>query len=262
MDEFERKHVHSFYREVSDEFSGSRNRPWSKIEEFYRKYVASTDLILDAGSGNGINTLRPRVTVSVDYSKELLEISKQRAGKEGQIMHARCDLAEPLPFRDSVFDVVVSVAVLHHLCTEERRRSAIKEMIRVAKPGGYLLIYIWSDVPGGKQEKFERLGRGEGGGEWASTDVWVSWKKINRKNRYYHLFAPGELENLVTSSLAGQTDERLQILDRGHDRGNNFLIFKKNTGNDPGNRCENQEKNRAANSRAPGIDAERQWFPI
>jgi SAM-dependent methyltransferase len=52
----------------------------------------------------------------------------------------RCDIdEEPLPFDDEAFDVVVGSHVLEHLCDRE---SAVKEMGRVLKAGGLLIIGV------------------------------------------------------------------------------------------------------------------------
>ncbi|KAE9449657.1 hypothetical protein C3L33_18443, partial [Rhododendron williamsianum] len=41
-------------------------------------------------------------------------------------------------------DVAISIAVLHHLRTESRRKKAIDELIRVVKKGGLVLITVWA----------------------------------------------------------------------------------------------------------------------
>jgi SAM-dependent methyltransferase len=46
-----------------------------------------------------------------------------------------------LPFEDSVFDLSLSVATMHHLETPERVADTIAEMGRVVRPGGYVLIW-------------------------------------------------------------------------------------------------------------------------
>jgi SAM-dependent methyltransferase len=40
-----------------------------------------------------------------------------------------------LPYRSDAFDVVLSIAVLHHLSTKERRLQALSELLRITKPG-------------------------------------------------------------------------------------------------------------------------------
>ena len=47
-------------------------------------------------------------------------------------------------FRSSSFDACISIAVIHHLSTMERRANAIKELLRIVKPRGYVLIYVWA----------------------------------------------------------------------------------------------------------------------
>jgi len=43
-----------------------------------------------------------------------------------------------------MFDAAISIAVLHHLSTEQRRLQALREAGRVLRPGGELLVYCWS----------------------------------------------------------------------------------------------------------------------
>ena len=47
-----------------------------------------------------------------------------------------------LPFEDGHFDVVITVAALHHIAEPEAVRSTLVEMVRVTRPGGRL----WSGI--------------------------------------------------------------------------------------------------------------------
>ncbi|RHN74032.1 putative tRNA (carboxymethyluridine(34)-5-O)-methyltransferase [Medicago truncatula] len=49
-----------------------------------------------------------------------------------------------LPYRTGFGDAAISIAVLHHLSTENRRRKAIEELVRVVKKGGLVLITVWA----------------------------------------------------------------------------------------------------------------------
>lgn len=49
-----------------------------------------------------------------------------------------------LPFRDESFDAVLSIAVVHHFATTERRVHALKELARVLRIGGRLVISVWA----------------------------------------------------------------------------------------------------------------------
>ena len=45
-----------------------------------------------------------------------------------------------LPFSDGAFDVVLSHWVVHNLHDAEERSQALAEMVRVLKPGGYIVL--------------------------------------------------------------------------------------------------------------------------
>lgn len=49
-----------------------------------------------------------------------------------------------LPFRDESFDAVLSIAVVHHFATTERRVGALRELARVLRIGGRLVISVWA----------------------------------------------------------------------------------------------------------------------
>jgi SAM-dependent methyltransferase len=41
-------------------------------------------------------------------------------------------------------DACISIAVLHHISTLTRRRQAVRELIRIVRPGGKILICVWA----------------------------------------------------------------------------------------------------------------------
>jgi hypothetical protein len=49
-----------------------------------------------------------------------------------------------LPYRSSSCDAAISIAVLHHLSSDSRRRQAIRELLRVVKSGDRILITVWA----------------------------------------------------------------------------------------------------------------------
>ena len=54
-----------------------------------------------------------------------------------QVMH--CDNLS-LPFKDETLDAALSVAVIHHIATAERRIRALEELARVLRVGGKVMI--------------------------------------------------------------------------------------------------------------------------
>jgi ubiquinone/menaquinone biosynthesis C-methylase UbiE len=100
--------------------------------------------VLDVGCGTGVVALTAArlgaKTTGVDLTPELLA----RARENGQIMGLdvawqEAD-AEALPFADAKFDIVVSQ--FGHMFAP-RPEIAVKEMLRVLKPGGTIAFSTW-----------------------------------------------------------------------------------------------------------------------
>ena len=49
-----------------------------------------------------------------------------------------------LPYRSGSMDAVISVGVLHHFASPQRRLQSVSELSRLLRPGGKLLIYVWA----------------------------------------------------------------------------------------------------------------------
>lgn len=64
------------------------------------------------------------------------------AAKRGHNVVA-CD-NQDLSFRDSCFDAVISVGVIHHFASVKRRTKALEELYRILRPGGRMLVYVWA----------------------------------------------------------------------------------------------------------------------
>ena len=47
-----------------------------------------------------------------------------------------------MPFENNTFDNTISIAVIHHLSTNEDIIKAIEELLRVTKKNGYLILSI------------------------------------------------------------------------------------------------------------------------
>jgi ubiquinone/menaquinone biosynthesis C-methylase UbiE len=94
--------------------------------------------VLDLGCGSGENTLllarRGARLVSVDISESLIRLARRRLavnglGGAGQFVVAS---AHDLPVESESVDVVLGIAILHHLDLDATSR----EVYRVIKPGG------------------------------------------------------------------------------------------------------------------------------
>jgi ubiquinone/menaquinone biosynthesis C-methylase UbiE len=95
---------------------------------------------LEVGIGTGLNLpLYPGEVnlTGIDFSSAMLDIARRRAQRVGRDADLREADALELPFPDASFDTVVATYVL---CAVPDERRALKEMNRVLRPGGLLLL--------------------------------------------------------------------------------------------------------------------------
>ena len=101
--------------------------------------------LLDVGCGTGVLLERirdHRAEVSlhgVDPSPEMLRIARQRLGGGAALVIGEVGR---LPYASATFEVVVSTSALHHWL---RPGDALREIARVTRPGGQLVLTDWND---------------------------------------------------------------------------------------------------------------------
>ena len=229
--EIEKKHVYEVYDKISEHFSLTRYKPWPQVSEFLNS-LPDNSFLLDVGCGNGkyLSINEKLITFGTDRSGNLLSIAKEKNIK------SQCFIADSLklPIRSEFFDAVISIAVIHHFSNELLRIQALKEIFRVTKIGGKILIYVWAMeqkekkfteqdnfVPWHLQKKFENETKVETmeNGPNITED-----KNINCKvyQRYYHVFYKGELEDLIN-----KTGIKVEIEKSFFDHANWCCIIKK-----------------------------------
>jgi SAM-dependent methyltransferase len=93
--------------------------------------------VLDAGCGGGRTSAwlveQGAAVVGIDASEELLTLARERLPAASFV---RGDLAEPLPFEDDAFDLVVAGLVMHYL---RDWAPPLRELRRALRPGGALV---------------------------------------------------------------------------------------------------------------------------
>jgi len=215
---FESKFVHEVYEIIAPHFNHTRYKPWPIVEKFLNGQETG-NIIADIGCGNGkyLGVSKNCFAIGGDRCSPLINICNS-FGFECLI----CDNIN-IPFRSHFFDTVISIAVIHHLSTEERRLKAIKELFRILRVGGKLLITVWALEQKGKQ--------------YSTQDVFVPWhlqptyasttvEPLQDNlvyNRYYHLFKEGELLSLA------QQIQGIRILECAYDH-DNWYLFAEKTG--------------------------------
>lgn len=216
---YEAQHVHAVYSAIAPHFAATRYAPWPAVDAFLAS-LPHHALVADLGCGNGKYLLVAQrlpnepFAVGTDRCAPLVDIAaKQR--EDGTIGSSRFDAGvadvRELPFRDCVFDAAVNIAVVHHLATEERRVSAWRETMRILRPGGRLLAYVWAlERPSTPKPKRGNHGAKMLSRRFEGQDVFVPWQMRRRKagansdkilgepeethKRFYHVYRKGELE--------------------------------------------------------------------
>jgi SAM-dependent methyltransferase len=135
----------SHFDRISGEYDGSL--PPHVVDHYLRKRIAFVlrhcprGAALDVGCGTGALAARLAgagyETVGVDPSEGMLEVLRRRSPHVRAVRAS----AESLPFPDDSFDVVLTVAVLHHIADRDRVRRTLAEMVRVARPNGRVLLW-------------------------------------------------------------------------------------------------------------------------
>ena len=161
--EIEEEHVFKVYDSIALHWHhtrGKRKVHWHRVKAFIETIEAGS-LMADIGSGDGkYFGLSPAVySLGCDRSMKLLEVSR-----DVRYETFCCD-AVKLPLRSDVFDAVLCIAVLHHIATIDRRVSVIRELLRICRLGGRVMLQAWAlEQEVHSKKKFEE------------QDVLVPWK--------------------------------------------------------------------------------------
>lgn len=253
----EQEHVHDVYNEIAGHFSQTRYKPWPIVEKFL---LGQNDysIGIDIGCGNGkyLEVNKKLLMFGADRSDGLIQCAKDISDNRYNVAVAD---GLNLPYPDNKFDFAISIAVIHHFASEERRIEAISSILQALRQGGELLIYCWA-----LEQESSRRGYKAGD----EQDIFVPWvlqrkkakkvkkpkKRQNRdlkqgyqnesiieveapeellaseiaeqepqqtKYRYYHLYKKGELFDNVKRA-GGCT-----LLDEGYEKDNWWVIVRK-----------------------------------
>jgi len=207
------------YDKISKEWDSKRSYIWSPVKVFLESLEKKEKLkLLDLGCGTGRflqlaqkQGFQNKNIIGYDYSTGQLNITKSK-GFQTQIG----DLIN-LPFLNSSFDVILCIAAHHHLLEKESQIKALKEMKRVLKPNGKILLSNWHpskdfSITQEEKRKFVYLDKNR-------KKVKVTFTMDNKKyDRYYYMFEPEEIKILCKE--AG-----FKILDTFQNRGNLYLTL-------------------------------------
>jgi tRNA (uracil-5-)-methyltransferase TRM9 len=186
------------YSTIATAFDKTRYKVWPCVREFLTHCshrLPRQNRLLEAGVGNGKNLEYASecgfVTTGFDVCKEFVDIAQARCPSSRIFQQ---DLCMPVCLEDEeTFDVILCIAVLHHIQSETERRAALKRLISALAPDGILLLTVWSyetfDAPRTRA--------------FALGDTFVPWKDQSGAiltERYYHVYDRKGFEELVKST--------------------------------------------------------------
>jgi tRNA (uracil-5-)-methyltransferase TRM9 len=175
---------------IAKEYGGYRRLTWPPVSEFLSQ--VDSDL-LDIGAGN-CNMTRVVLDKGVKlYAVDFSEFMLHHAPK--QVTKIVAD-ATNIPLKRK-FKYIVSIAMMHHLPTENHRLKFLKELKRLLAKNGQAIITVKYSLRNG-----DRL---------------IKW--AGKHERYYHLFSKKELEQLLDKSKLNYKITKIT---------NNYIIIIKN----------------------------------
>ena len=139
----------SHFDHIAGEYDHSL--PAHVVEHYLRKRLAYVLAVcprgrgLDVGCGTGV--LARQLTAAglemtgLDSSDGMLAVAREHSPAV-DLVHGS---GTELPFEDGSFDLVVTVATLHHIAAPDAVRATLGELARVVKPGGR--IVVWDHNP-------------------------------------------------------------------------------------------------------------------
>ncbi|KAF4681051.1 Alkylated DNA repair protein alkB 8, variant 4 [Perkinsus olseni] len=253
------KQVFKVYDQIAHHFSHTRYKRWPKVWQFVSGFPVGS-IVVDVGCGNGkylaernkpidegsrpagsssseevaMNqeavdvkddllgkmTVTSLWTLGTDRSPVFCEIAADRTGSDTFVSDCSRDVSNAL--RPGVADGAISIAVIHHIPTEDGRLNCLLHMARLLRIGGQGLVYAWAMeqvqgstgarkfqsqdvlVPWHLQKRYETSKNAE---QYASTVGATSNPELITYHRYYHVFTADEFRTLFSKVPGIRVDE-------------------------------------------------------
>ena len=145
------KEYYNNYKEDERFAAPHRRVEFITTMNYIEKFAKKGDKILELGAGTGTYSIylakKGYRVEAVELSEHNLEILKINGEGEKNLTIRQGDAVELGMYSDDLFDVTLSLGPMYHIFNEKEMRSAIKEAVRVTKPGGIIIFsYLTNDA--------------------------------------------------------------------------------------------------------------------
>jgi len=192
---------------------------------YLKRFAKQGDKILDLGCGFGrLNDVLKNLDIKyigTDISFKQIALAKKSYPNK---KFKKCDLLIQ-SFHNNSFDKIFCLSVIHHIPSTKYRIKILKEIKRVLKPQGKLILTAWFAWDNPKIKKvINKFNSSKS--EFDRNDIIFPFKNNQGKvviNRYLHCFSQTELKNLVDK--AGFKIEETKVLKRDRKGENKNILI-------------------------------------
>ncbi len=201
----EEQYVKNVYEKIAIRFMHTRAYQWKWVTDFLEK-LNKNMLVYDIGCGSGRNmNFEGLQFIGIDNCDNFIKICKS---KNLDVINSNII---KIPLENNTADAIICIAMFHQLSNLENRIKALLEIKRLIKPGGKILLSVWSiNQPKKTKKTFNKYGN--------NIVTWNNYGEIYE--RYYYIFKIDEIKNLFKKA-------NLLLIDHFYDCGNEIFILTK-----------------------------------
>lgn len=179
------------YNKVAEDFSNTRKEIWEQEIIDFVKNIQRNSTVLDLGCGNArlyqILSNKSINYLGIDSSNSLINLDKKNYPE------AKFKVGDGLKIKyKNKFDYIISIAVLHHVPSEELQIKFLTNCKKALKKDGILFLSVWNRWQAKYKKYFLDKKTFD---DMNKADILVPWK--GGKSRFVHAFKINELKTLA-----------------------------------------------------------------